>query len=74
MASNDKKLEEKYIKDYDESVRTPLRHGIILSILSWYSAINLIYYVIEKASWLVPLTLIYIGSYFGFIYATYKKA
>ncbi|MEZ4937512.1 MAG: sensor histidine kinase [Crocinitomicaceae bacterium] len=68
-------FERQFAGSYDKSVRLPLRHGIVISLLSWYSAIGLIFYVIpEKASWLVPLTLIYIGSYFGFlIYSIYNS-
>lgn len=75
LAFRDKNLEQEFLRKYDSNVRLPLRYGIIISILSWYSAIGLIYAIVpEKASWLVPLTLIYIGSYFGFIvYATFKK-
>ena len=73
---NDLKLESDFIASYDSSVRLPLRQGILISLLSWYSGLGLVFYVIpEKASWLVPLTLIYIGSYFGFlIYSTYSKS
>lgn len=69
----DRKLESEFKTSYDKSVKKPLRFGLIISILSWYSGIPLIYLLIpEKASWLVPLTIIYIGSFFGFIiYATY---
>lgn len=75
LAFKDKGLEQEFQKHYDNTVRIPLRYGIIISILSWYSALGLIYAIIpEKASWLVPLTLVYIGSYFGFIvYATFKR-
>lgn len=68
-------LENDFKQSYDKSVKVPLRFGIIISILSWYSAIGLIYFIIpEDFVWLSTLTLIYIGSYFGFIvYATYKK-
>lgn len=71
----DRKLESEFKTSYDKSVKKPLRFGLIISILSWYSGIPLIYLLIpEKASWLVPLTIIYIGSFFGFIiYATYKE-
>ena len=54
----------------------PLRYAIIISILSWYSAIILIPLIIPEAlGWLPLLTFLYIGSYFGFIvYATYKSS
>ena len=76
LTFDDSELEKQFVRSYDKSVRLPLRHGIVISLLSWYSAIGLIFYIIpEKASWLVPLTFIYIGSYFGFlIYATYKNS
>lgn len=72
----DRSLEHAFQSTYDESVRLPLRQGIIISILSWYAAVGLIYYIIpETAYWFVPLTLVFIGSYFGFIvYATYRKS
>ncbi|MDG1331802.1 MAG: sensor histidine kinase [Crocinitomicaceae bacterium] len=75
LVFDDDNLEREYRESYDAEVKVPLRYGIIISILSWYSGIALIYAVIpEKFSWLSTLTIIYIGSYFGFIiYATYKK-
>ena len=71
----DRELESLFQKSYDKSVKKPLRLGIVISILSWYSGVGLIYAIIpEKSYWLIPLNLIYIGSFFGFIiYATYKK-
>lgn len=70
----DRKLEQAFRVSYDKSVRVPLRMGIIISILSWYSAIPLVFFVIpEQLPWLGTLTFLYIGSYFGFIvYATYN--
>ena len=75
LAFTDEKLESTFRASYDKSVKVPLRQGIIISILSWFSSIPLIYFIIpEKFSWLAPLLIIYIGSYFGFIvYATYKR-
>jgi len=66
----DKKLEKEFRESYDKSVRIPLRYGMIISILSWCSAIPLIYFIIpHKFSSLAPLTLLVIGSFFGFILA-----
>jgi len=72
---NNVEFEEKFRLTYDNDIKRPLRYGIIISILSWFSAIGLVYFVIpEKLSWLGPLTVVFIGSYFGFIvYATYFK-
>ena len=74
LVFKDKKLEKQFKDSYDDSVKVPLRYGIIISILSWFSAIGLIYVVIpDDLIWLAPLTIVYIGSFFGFIvYATYK--
>jgi two-component sensor histidine kinase len=71
----DAQLEKEFRYSYDKSVKIPLRVGIVISLLSWYSGIFLVFSVIpEKAYWLTPLTLFYIGSYFGFIiFATYKE-
>lgn len=68
-------LEKEFRYAYDKSIKLPLRYGIIISLLSWFSAVGLIYVLIpKKLSWLGPLTVGFIGSYFGFIvYATYKK-
>lgn len=76
LAFKDKELEREFTDSYDKDVRIPLRYGIIISILSWYSAIVLIPLIIpETLSWLPLLTFVYIGSYFGFIvYATYKTS
>lgn len=75
LAFLDKSLESEFKHSYDKSVKVPLRFGIIISILSWYSAIGLIYFIIpDDFVRMTTLTLVYIGSYFGFIiYATYKK-
>ncbi|GEM_PF-1654230 len=75
LAFIDDDLEREFKQSYDKSVRLPLRYGIIISLLSWYSSLFLIYSIIpEEAYWLTPLTLIYIGSYFGFIvYATFNS-
>ncbi|GAB5415963.1 MAG: hypothetical protein Crog4KO_07440 [Crocinitomicaceae bacterium] len=76
LTFTDKKLEREFKESYDASIRIPLRYGIIISILSWFSAIGLIPLIIpETLSWLPLLTFLYIGSYFGFIvYATYRNA
>lgn len=74
LSFRDESLEKEFVTSYDRSVRLPLRNGIFISLVSWYSSVGLIFSIIpEKALWLVPLTLIYIGSYFGFIiYSTYN--
>jgi two-component sensor histidine kinase len=76
LAFEDKDLEREFRNSYDKSVKLPLRYGIIISILSWYSGLWLIYTIIpDQFAWLAPLTLINIGIVFGFIvYTTYKKA
>ncbi|XOV66333.1 MAG: adenylate/guanylate cyclase domain-containing protein [Fluviicola sp.] len=64
----DKNLEKEFRESYDKSVRVPLRYGIIISILSWFGAIPLIYFIIPKDfSYLALLTVGVIGSFFGFI-------
>lgn len=70
-----KDLEKKFIHSYDKGTRLPLYQGMIISIISWFSSFILVYLIIpEQAYWMVPLTIIYIGSYFGFLtYITYKK-
>lgn len=75
LSFKDKELEKAFRRSYDKSVRLPLRLGIVISILSWYSAISLIYFIIpDQFVWLGGFTFVYIGSYFGFIiYATYDK-
>lgn len=75
LTFKDRALENEFLESYDKSVRLPLRYGIIISILSWYSAIALIPLIIPEAlGWLPLLTFLYIGSYFGFIvYATYSN-
>lgn len=75
LAFEDEILEREFRNSYDKSVKLPLRYGIIISILSWYSSIWLIYSLIpDQLYWLAPLTLINIGLFFGFIvYSTYKK-
>lgn len=74
LTFKDAALEREFTEAYDKDVRLPLRYGIIISILSWYSAIILIPLIIpETLSWLPLLTFLYIGSYFGFIvFATYR--
>jgi len=69
-----KALEQAFCQSYDSSLRLPLRYGIIISIVSWYCAIPLIYVIIpEHFILLGSFTFLYIGSYFGFIiYATYN--
>lgn len=71
----DANIEKDFQRDYDSSIRLPLLQGIVISIISWFSATGLVFSIIpEEASWLVPLTLVYIGSYFGFIvYVTLFK-
>lgn len=75
LAFKDVNLEREFRTSYDKSVRIPLRFGIIISLLSWFSAISLIYAIIpEDFVWLSTLTVLFIGSYFGFIiYATFKE-
>ena len=75
LAFKDVNLEREFRTSYDKSVRLPLRFGIIISLLSWFSAISLIYAIIpEDFVWLSTLTVLFIGSYFGFIiYATFKE-
>lgn len=75
LAFNDSELEKEFKTSYDKSVRLPLRFGIIISIISWYSAIGLIYAIIpQDFVWLSTLTVLFIGSYFGFVfYATFKE-
>lgn len=75
LSFKDGELEDEFRYSYDKGVRIPLRLGIIISLLSWYSSVYLIYALTpDKVYWFAPLTLIYIGSYFGFIiYATYNK-
>jgi len=64
----DPKLEKEYRLSYDDEMRLPLRFGIIISIISWVSAISLVYSIVpDKASWLVPLTLAVICPVFIFI-------
>ncbi|GAB5417078.1 MAG: hypothetical protein Crog4KO_19440 [Crocinitomicaceae bacterium] len=69
-------LEKEFLNSYNKSVRIPLRYGMIISILSWFAAIPLMYFIIpEKFGFMFPLTLGVIGVVFGFIiYATYSKA
>lgn len=71
----DQNLEKEFRESYDKSVRIPLRYGMIISILSWFGAIPLIYFIIpQEFSSLAPLTLLVIGSFFGFILiATYME-
>lgn len=75
LAFKDSALEAEFQKSYDKSVKVPLRFGILISLLSWYSAIGLIYVVIpDDFGWLSLLTIVYIGSFFGFIvYSTFYK-
>ena len=68
LAFEDENLEREFRNSYDKSVKLPLRYGIIISILSWYSSIWLVYSLIpDQLYWLAPLTLINIGVFFGFI-------
>lgn len=75
LAFKDLDLEREFLASYDKSVRYPLFMGIIISLLSWYSAIPLIYAVIpDQLLWLGSFTVVYIGSYFGFIiYVTHRR-
>lgn len=75
LTFEDKDLERVFRGSYDKSVKLPLRWGIIISLISWYCALYLVYTLIpEQFYWLAPLTLINIGLAFGFIiYATYSK-
>lgn len=75
LSFTSRELEREFTESYDASIRLPLRYGIIISILSWFSAIGLIPLIIpETLNWLPLLTFVYIGSYFGFIvYASYKS-
>lgn len=75
LAFKDLDLEREFKSSYDKSVRGPLRFGIIISLISWFSAIGLIYAIIpEDLLRLGSLTIVVIGSYFGFIiYATYHE-
>ena len=75
LCFEDAELEKAFRHSYNQLIKIPLRYGIIISVISWYSGIGLIYAIIpEKFEWLSVLTLIYIGSFFGFIiYATFKK-
>lgn len=75
LAFEDAVLEKEFRTSYDKSVRLPLRQGIIISILSWFSALGLIFAIIpEQMSTLGVTTIVYIGSVFGFIvYTTYSE-
>jgi class 3 adenylate cyclase len=72
----DQKLEKEFLYSYDRSVRIPLRQGMLISILSWFAAIPLMYFIIpEKFALMAPLTIGIIGVFFGFItFTTYNKA
>jgi class 3 adenylate cyclase len=71
---NDKQLEQEYRLAYEEEIRTPLRFGIVISILSWLGALSLIWTIIpDKFAWLSVLTVAVICPFFLFIiYATLK--
>jgi two-component sensor histidine kinase len=71
----DEQLEREFLASYDKGIRMPVRYGIIISILSWYSAIALIAAIIPaEFIWFSILTFVYIGSFFGFIvYSTYSS-
>jgi two-component sensor histidine kinase len=73
---NDSQLENDFLSSYDKGIKEPLKSGIIISLISWWSAIGLIYFIIpDDLIWLGSLTFVYITSYFGFIiYTTYKKS
>ena len=52
LAFKNKEIERDFKRAYDESVKLPLRYGIIISILSWFSGVGLIYVVIpDKLVW-----------------------
>ena len=74
LAFNDSNLEQVFKSDCDQSMKLPLRYGLMVSIVLWYLPLILVYYFIhDKFYWLAPLTVVYFASYFGFIiYATYK--
>jgi len=74
LAFKDKAIESSYKEYYNNSIKKPLRFGLIISILSWYSGISLVYIIIpDHFQWLGTFTFFYIGSLFGFIiYATFK--
>lgn len=64
----DASLEKEFRKSYDKSVRLPLRYGMIISILSWFSAIPLVYFIMpDELPRLALLTVGVIGSFFGLI-------
>ena len=75
LTFEDEIIEKSYKNRYNESIKNPLRLGMIISILSWYSGISLIYIIIpEHFLWLGTFTFLYIGLFFGFIiYATYNS-
>ena len=55
LAFKDKSLENEFTHSYDKSVKKPLRYGILISLLSWFSGVPLIFAIIpETAGWMVP--------------------
>jgi class 3 adenylate cyclase len=71
---NDKQLEQEYRLAYEEEIRPPLRFGIIISILSWLSALSLVLtFIPDEFARLSMLTVVVICPFFLFIiYATLK--
>ena len=67
----DSQLEREFRDSYDRSVRIPLRYGIIISILSWFCAIPLVYFIIpDRFSSIALLTGLIIGVCFSLIALT----
>lgn len=71
----DKGVEKQFRTSYDKGVKLPLRYGMVISLLSWISALGIIYFVIpDKFYWLAPLTMVIIVPLFLFmIYTTYSE-
>lgn len=69
----DKELEREFVQVYDESIRVPLRYGMVISILAWLVALAIVYTSIpERFEPLSLLTILIICPFFGFIFfATY---
>lgn len=71
----DKELENEFQLSYEQEIRIPLRFGIIISILSWLSALFLVYSVIpDQAYHVVPTVILIICPFYCFIvFATFKN-
>lgn len=71
----DKNLESEFQHAYEKEIKSPLRFGIIISILSWLGGIPLAYFVIpEKADLIALVISLGICPLFLFIvFATYKE-